>query len=279
MDDNEWCSITGKEPFVCSRCDEPLVPKRERCISLATKVVESKVFQAFTPKVSEIKFVSCAKEKVAAELISVLSRYHQTTYERRSLAKEQLESLNNIDISISMKVFNTPELDGVVDKNAEHGVDKSQDVIYVLVISLFSALESALQEVNLVCDLKKGEREVSYKLLGKIPDEYGLLNAICKSVLNDGRFIYLNDLRNLLIHRRITLLASDVKYDLPNVSPFSPYFVKGECINYLPDRPLVEPGKESYKDKKEVKSTLRELCDYINDVIDNIYLTMFEKKI
>ena len=88
------------------------------------------------------------------------------------------------------------------------------------------------------------------------------------------KFNYLKDLRNLLTHRRVPILASNVVYDLPQPSPFRPFAIRGKCINYLPDRPLDMPRSETYHHKKEVNQTLEGLYNFIYETIDDIYFSM-----
>ena len=56
--------------------------------------------------------------------------------------------------------------------------------------------------------------------------------------------------------------------------PFRPHAVEGRCINYLPDKPLAKPGKGRYEEKKELKSTVTELYEFIMNSIDDIYLSL-----
>jgi hypothetical protein len=274
MDDKEWCSIDSNNPYICSKCNEPLVPKTEGRYPIATDIIESKVFQAFTSKKGETGYVEYVKEKFSLKFIDELMLYHQTTYERLHLAESYMGTLTEYDFPVSFMFFNTPnfnEAGDIVDRNKR---DQYNNLIYVFSTSLFSALESTLQEVNMVCKLGKDEWKVSYKLLDKIPSDCAPLNVICRQIANDRRFLYLKDLRNLLAHRRVTLLASNVTYDLPAQWPFRPHAVEGRCINYLPDKPLAKPGKGRYEEKKELKSTVTELYEFIMNSIDDIYLSL-----
>lgn len=203
------------------------------------------------------------------ELLDTLSLYHETSYERLNLARKQIKELGNCDISISFVMSNDEDLSNRSSVCSKLDKNEHQHLIYVLAIALFSALESMLQEVNLVCGL--GCKKVNYKLLEEIPTRYDNLMNVCIDISKNENFIYLRDLRNLLAHRRITLLVSDVRYDLPQRNPFRPYIVKGKCINYLPDKPLVVPGEETFSQKKEVKRTLEGLHNYICEAKERIY--------
>lgn len=277
MDDEKWCAITTEKPFICSNCDEPLVPRSVEIFSLAISVIETTKFYAFTSSDNENKYVETVKTSLAVHKVELLALYHQTTYERLCLAKEQLDNLTKMEIPISFKVFNTSEL---IESSDEKNKTKDADHVaklYILVVSLFSAIESVMQEVNTVCDLQIDERKVSYALLGNISPNYQNLKCVCDDIWRDERFLYLKDLRNVLVHRKIALLATLAKYNMPKTLPFSPLTVEGECINYLPDNPLSKPGKECFENKKEIKNTVKELADYVSEAIDNIYLALAEE--
>jgi len=274
IDDEKWCAITTEKPFICSNCEESLVPRSAGDFSLALNVIETTKFYAFTSSDNENKYVEIVKTRLAVQKVELLALYHQTTYERFCLAKEQLDNLTKMEIPLSFKVFNTSELIESSDaKNKTKGADHIAK-LYILAVSLFSAIESVMQEVNIVCDLQIDEGKVSYALLGKIPPNYQNLKSICDDIWKDERFLYLKDLRNVLVHRKIALLATLAKYDIPRILPFSPLSVEGECINYLPDNPLAKPGKECFENKKEIKNTVKELSDYVSESIDNIYLAL-----
>ena len=71
--------------------------------------------------------------------------------------------------------------------------NKHHNIIYVLVLSLFSALESLLHEVNLVCDLGVKEWKVDDRLLQEIPPAFHNLKKLCLDISTQDDFLYLKD--------------------------------------------------------------------------------------
>jgi hypothetical protein len=270
MDDKQWCSITDEKPFTCSECLEPLVPKVEKDFSFSTRLIEKTNLKAFTTDKREKGFIADAKRCLNEQSQDALSIYHETTFERIKLAEYQLDILMNLDTRISFVISNNKDL---YDSNNEHieTDNKHHSIIYVLVLALFSALESLLHEINLACDLGLKEWKVDDNMLLKIPLEFPILKRVCLDILKQEDFLYLKDLRNLLTHRRLTLLALNASYEFPHPSPFRPYTIRAKCITYLPDKPIAEIGSETYNNKKELKQTLKKSYDFICDTKERVY--------
>lgn len=271
IDDNTWELIRDGKPFSCVGCSELLIHKVDVGISLTASFIEKDLLHPYTTNKNEISYISNAESRLSPAVQEFLAIYHQTTYERMRLAREQISKVENLDLSTS---FVTSNNEGMFDKDADEAPfdnNELQQSIYITAISLFSAIESLAQEINVFCELGKDESKVKYTLLNNLPSEFLELKEACNKAFEHPTLEYLKGLRNLLVHRKVTLMAMDVVYELPKSMPIKPTNFRASALFYLPDEPLSDIGLETFNDKKEVRTTLRQMAQEVESVLNDVY--------
>lgn len=269
IDHERWNLINQEYPISCVNCSEPLLRKKDGGERLVSSFIEKDLLHPYTTNQNEADYIANARSQLKPETQELLAIYHQSTYERMCLAKDQLSKLIESELTTSFVLSNNKNL---TDTGALELKNNSlQQSIYIVVISLFSAIESLAQEINVFCSLDFKERKVDYKLFGNIPSRFPELSDVCKKVSENQIFKYLRGLRNILAHRKVVLMAIDAIYDLPEFMPITPRNVIAYAMFYLPDDPEVEIGSETYNDKNEVKATLRRMMNEIESVLSDIH--------
>jgi len=174
-------------------------------------------------------------------------------------------------LTSSFSIFNTPNLDEAAPEEKLKSSAVLPNLVFQISSALFSAVESLAQEINVVIGSPWTEDKVGYWSLGKIPETHAELRRLCKEFISQPDFIFLCDLRNLSLHRRITTLAIEARYTLPGRGPIGPSAVNADCVHYFPDALDVAPGREIFEKKLEVKSTLQLLADGVDEFTFSLY--------
>lgn len=271
VDEVTWDQLTQWRTVDCPSCSTPLCLAQRTEIALETSFREIPTLRCFSENASEVAFIDAVKTMLPEASQHVLAIYHHTTLERLSLASGYLEALQNQELTSSFAIFNTPNLDEVPPSGALSGSSVLPNLIFQITSTLFSAIESLAQETNVVIGSPWREDNVGYWSFGKIPTTQIELSTCCAAFITQPDFIFLRDLRNLSLHRRVTTLATVAKFTLPSYMSIRPSSVSADCIHHLPDDPSVAPGKETFGNKREVKSTLKQLGEEVNGFVHNLY--------
>jgi predicted RNA-binding Zn-ribbon protein involved in translation (DUF1610 family) len=271
VDDVKWDQLVKERPVDCPNCGTGLYLPQRAEISLGVSCRESSTLCCFTESAHEAAFIEAAKLVLPAGSQDLLAIYHHTTHERLSLAAAHLEALKNHALTSSWAIYNNPGLEEAHAKEVAFSASVLPNAVFQITSSVFSAIESLAQETNIMIGAPWHEDKVSYRFFEKIPLEPNKISECCTDFVRQPNFVFLRNLRNLSLHRRITILATMAIFTLPAYQSIRPSSVHPDCIHYLPDNPLVPPGKETFENKREVKSTLRLLRDESGGFVYELY--------
>lgn len=189
IDDNEWDQLAEGQSLECPGCGSLLCMIKRPEIVLGTSFREMPTLSCFSSRTNEANFIEAAKTVLSALDSERLALYHSTTYERLSLAADQIDYLQSCELTSSFAVFNNPHLED--DNQSESQLSSSvlQNLVFQITTSLSSAIESLVQEVNIAIGTPWKESRVGYQKLQDIPTKFAELNAFCSTFIQQPDYV------------------------------------------------------------------------------------------
>lgn len=267
---DDWQTLSDGRSIECPKCGERLYFRPRPELKIATSVRVVPVLRAFSDSDYEQQFISAASSPDDPASETALAVFHQTTYERLALAMKCLEGFRVSALETSAGFYNNNELSHP-DLTKDHADETAiSNWIYQFAVSLFSAVESLAQEINIALRVGLKERDAGYKALrGRLLERIGAPTEAL-AFINGDDFNYLKGLRNLCQHRRIATQAIIIERSLAEHPPIVPRRLS-KSIRYLPDDPEAHWGKERFDEKLEVRETVSRLFERSAEFIDLCY--------
>ncbi|MHB1348857.1 MAG: hypothetical protein ACYCYR_03205 [Desulfobulbaceae bacterium] len=239
IDDEEWEKLVEPAGVNCPTCGVVLFREKENvCSQIVSSGILLPALCSWSKTTIEDIYISKLKRILTGEKISEITVRHHSVAVRMRSARESLDYLINNVWYCPQVISNTPDYinDPIQYKTPFH--HDFHNNLFGLINNLRSALDIFTQEIMSI--IKPGfiEKRIEFKYINDYVKRSGdeIIN-ITKKYHDSESYNYLNDLRNVLQHRRIPLMVSVDSYDTNKLDAFRPKNIRSIASIRLPRNP------------------------------------------
>lgn len=185
----------------------------------------------------EASYITNIKTKYSEQQqMEIAVRHHSVCVRMKSAldAKEYILTnkwysplvISNTTNQIKEDTYNTP-LDHEFHKN-----------VFSFINNLRSALDMLSQEIAVIALNNYEERKIDFtSIVNTLDKDFCLVQQVVGNCLEDKAYKYLNDLRNVMQHRRIPMIVIQGSYPVEELDTICPKNIRSLELIKLPDNP------------------------------------------
>ncbi|MBW2660824.1 MAG: hypothetical protein JRD93_02280 [Deltaproteobacteria bacterium] len=278
FDDVEWEMLRSPDGYKCPTCDKILFVSQTSGPVLGLSGIVVPNLKEWSVDERERKYTSSIKTFLNRNQLIDLAIYHRTVGDRIESANRSLIAIENLKILAKSTISNVnhclaqdkPEDNEITAQSAD-----LNNEIFNSINCLRSSLDVMCQELGVIYTPDKSETKIDLRsIVGFLESIGNPPEAIIRHLQAYEKtedFIYLNDFRNTIQHRRVTIYQETGSFDLGKLNSIKPVSLKSEARIILPNEPKIKFPDATYKKSKELKKTLAILKKSVVEFILETY--------
>ena len=272
FDDKEWDLLASHEGKECPNCKASLFRKKENWRPTLMGITSySPSLSLWSSSEIEQAYIARLRLNCKPEHQKMIAIRHHSVGVRMKSAKQSMDFLVSEKWYLPFSFSNTP------NHRAEQKLRTPFDHefhsnVFGFINNLRSALDILAQEVASIYLSKYKESKIEYNSFSqKLPINPNYIDAIINSFKAGITFPYLNELRNVLQHRRLPMVVTIGEFETFNLDSIRPVDVNSLATVYLPNNLSDEPDDVPDINGLEIFSFIKRAYNDIEAHILEVY--------